>query len=424
MDRERLRMLLQTILNYVEKNKSFVYKSVRFVDQPTGREVEVTIVERSNSRPICSGCRQPRPRYDRLAPRRFEYVPIWQIGVFFVYAMRRVDCPECGVTVEEVPWCQGKQTQTRTYQWFLAKWAKRMSWQETARVFRTSWQSVFKAVKNAVFWGIVHDVWSDVRTLGVDEIAWRKGHSYLTLVYQLDEGRKRLLWIGEGREKETLDKFFNCLGPEQSQKVDFVCSDMLSAYLEVIARRAESAVHVLDRFHIMKLMNTAIDDVRRAEVKQRERDGFDPVLKNSRWCLLKRPENRTRKQTVKMKELLRYNLQSVKAHLQREDFQQFWEYKSPAWAGKFLDEWCTRSLRTNLEPMKKVARTLREHRELILNWFKAEGKLSAGTVEGFNNKAKLTMRKAYGYKSLETAQIALYHTLSALPEPEFTHEFW
>jgi transposase len=199
---------------------------------------------------------------------------------------------------------------------------------------------------------------------------------------------------------------------------------MWGPYVDVIAERAKDAVHVLDRFHIMRLMNKAIDEVRRGEVKQLERDGYEPILKHSRWCLLKRRENRTKGQTVKLKELLQYNLQSVKAHLLREDFQRFWDYESPTWAGKFLDEWCTRAMRTRLEPMKKVARTLRKHRELILNWFKAEGQLSAGTVEGFNNKAKLTMRKAYGFRSPETVQIALYHTLSDLPVPKFAHEFW
>jgi transposase len=417
-------MQLQTILNRVEKYKSFVYGTASFVDTPNGTELEVTIAARANSHPICSGCREKRPGYDRLPERRFEFVPLWQIAVFFRYALRRVNCPTCGVVAEEVPWCQGKQAHTKTYQWFLAKWAKRLSWQETARIFGTSWQGVFKAVKHAVFWGVVHDVWNDVRTLGVDEIAWRKGHSYLTLVYQLDEDRKRLLWVGQDREKKTLEKFFNCLGREQSAKVEFVCSDMWKAYVKVIAKRAPAAVHVLDRFHIMRLMNKAIDEVRRVEARQLERDGYEPILKHSRWCLLKRRENRTQKQTVKLKDLLQYNLRSVKAHLQREDFQQFWEYKSATWAGKFLDDWCTRVMRTNLEPMKKVARTLRVHRDLILNWFKADGQLSAGTVEGFNNKAKLTLRKAYGFRSPETAQIALYHTLSDLPEPKFAHEFW
>jgi transposase len=418
-------MQLQTILNRVEKYKSFVYDAARLVEQREGPPViEVEIRPRANGQATCSGCRRKRPGHDRLPARRFEHVPLWGMAVFFVYALRRVDCPECGVIAEEVPWCRGKQRHTRTYQWFLAHWARRLNWQETARVFRTSWQSVFQAVKHAVFWGLVHDVWHDVRTLGVDEIAWRKGHSYLTMVYQLDEERKRLLWVGRDREKQTLEKFFRLLGPEPSEDIEFVCSDMWTAYLEVVAERAENAVHVLDRFHIMRLLNKAIDEVRRAEVKQLERDGYEPVLKHSRWCLLKRPENRTKRQTVKLQELLQYNLQSVKAHLQREDFQQFWEYKSPVWAGKFLDEWCTRVLRTKLEPMKKAARTLREHRDLILNWFEADGRLSAGTVEGFNNKAKLTMRKAYGYRSPEIAQIALYHTLSKLPEPEFTHEFW
>jgi len=417
-------MQLQTILNYVEKNKSFVYGTVRFVETAGPPELEVQIVPRANGRAICSGCKQKRPGYDRQPTRRFEFVPLWGIAVFFAYAMRRVDCPECGIVVEQVPWCEGKHAQTRTYQWFLAQWARRLSWQEVARVFGTSWQSVFQAVRYAVFWGVAHDVWRNVRTLGVDEIAWRKGHTYLTLVYQLDEDRKRLLWVGPEREKQTLEQFFNCLGASASAEVDFVCSDMWGPYVDVIAQRAENAVHVLDRFHIMRLMNKAIDDVRRTEVKRLEREGYEPILKHARWCLLKRKENRTRRQTVKLKELLQYNLDSVKAHLLREDFQQFWEYRNPTWAGKFLDEWCARTLRTKLEPMKKVVRTLRDHRELILNWFKADGRLSAGTVEGFNNKAKLTMRKAYGFKSLETAEIALYHTLSDLPQPKFAHEFW
>jgi transposase len=283
---------------------------------------------------------------------------------------------------------------------------------------------VFQAVRHAVLWGLVHDVWHNVHTLGVDEIAWRKGHSYLTLVYQLDEGRKRLLWVGQDRETKTLEKFFRLLGEAASQQVRFVCSDLWQAYLTVIAERARQAVHVLDRFHVMRLINKAIDEVRRAEVKQLERDGYEPVLKHARWCLLKRKENRTSGQTVKLKELLQYNLQSIKAHLQREDFQQFWEYQSPTWAGKFLDAWCRRVLKTKLEPLKKVARTLQAHRALLLNWFVAEGRLSAGTVEGFNNKAKLTLRKAYGFKSPEIAQLALYHTLSHLPDPKFTHEFW
>jgi transposase len=173
----------------------------------------------------------------------------------------------------------------------------------------------------------------------------------------------------------------------------------------------------------MKKMNGALDEVRRAEAARLERDGYEPVLKHSRWCLLKRRKNLTEKQTVKLAELLQYNLQSVRSHLLREDFQRFWEYTSPLWAGKFLAQWCTRTMRSRIEPMKKIAHSLREHRDLILNWFRAHGTVSAGAVEGLNNKAKLTTRKAYGFRTYEAIEIALYHTLGDLPEPEFTHEF-
>ncbi|WP_010583469.1 transposase, partial [Schlesneria paludicola] len=130
------------------------------------------------------------------------------------------------------------------------------------------------------------------------------------------------------------------------------------------------------------------------------------------------------KQVVKLAELMKYNLRSVRSHLLREEFQRFWEYASAGWAGKFLDEWCARTMRSRLEPMKRVARMLRNHRNLILNWFRARGAISAGVVEGFNNKAKLTTKKAYGFRTYEAIEIALYHQLGKLPEPEFTHRFW
>ena len=115
------------------------------------------------------------------------------------------------------------------------------------------------------------------------------------------------------------------------------------------------------------------------------------------WLLLKRPENLTEKQTVRLGRIVKINLSSVKSYLMREGFQRFWEYKYPACADKFIENWITRTPKTNLEPMKKVAKTLRKHKHLIRNWFKVDGKLSSGTVEGLNLKAKLTMRKAYGY---------------------------
>jgi len=417
-------MQLKTILNRVEWHKSFVYGQARWADEGSKKAIEIELRPRANGRPICSGCGRAARGYDRAAgPRRFEFVPLWGIAVYLVYTMRRVDCLDCGVKVEQVPWAQGKSRLSTTYQWFLARWARRLSWSEVATVFGTTWDNVFRSVKHAVFWGLAHREWGVIEAIGVDEIQWQRGHRYLTLVYQIDAGLKRLLWVAQERTEESLRGFFGILSEEARSGLRFVCSDMWQPYLKVLAERAGAALHVLDRFHIMKNLNQAINDVRAAEAKRLERDGYEPVLKHSRWCLLKRPENLTEKQTVKLSELLQYNLQSVRAYLQREDFQRFWHYQRPRWAEKFLDEWCTRVLRSRIKPMKKVARTLRSHKELILNWFRARGTISAGVVEGLNNKVKLTTRKSYGFRTYEAVEIALYHNLGALPEREFTHEF-
>jgi len=130
---------------------------------------------------------------------------------------------------------------------------------------------------------------------------------------------------------------------------------MWKPYLNVLAERAAQAIHVLDRFHIMQKFSRAIDDIRAEETKRLKADGYEPVLTKSRWCLLKRPENLTEKQSVRLSELLHYNLKAVRAYLLKEEFQRFWQYTAPTWAGKFLDEWTAKVMRSRLGPLKKVA---------------------------------------------------------------------
>jgi transposase len=348
---------------------------------------------------------------------------MWGILVFLAYRMRRVDCKRCGVTVELVPWGDGKNQLTTTYRWFLASWAKRLSWSEVGSIFRTSWGSVRRAVEHAVEWGLAHRDLSGVTALGIDEVAWQRGHTYMTLVYDISGATKRLLAAAEHRTEASLRGCLEGLGEPACRGVRFVRSDMWQPYLKVIREELGHAVHVLDRFHVMQKFGKALDEVRAEESKRLQRDGYEPVLKRSRWCFLKRPANLTEKQTVKLSELLKYNLRTVRAYLLREEFQRLWEYKSAWWAGKFLDEWTARVMRSRLEPMKKVARTIREHQPLILNWFRARGEVSAGAVEGLNNKVKLVTRKSYGFRTPEVAKLALLHNLGDLPEPKLAHRF-
>ena len=132
----------------------------------------------------------------------------------------------------------------------------------------------------------------------------------------------------------------------------------------------------------------------------------------------------TDKQSVSLQELLAYNLKSVRAYLLKEEFQLFWEYDSPAWAAKFLDAWCKRAMRSRIDPVKKFARTVRAHRESLLNYFRAKKQFSSGVIEGLNNKAKVTLRKAYGYRTFRIAELSLYHVLGTLPEPKLAHRFF
>jgi len=412
-------MQLKTVLNRVHKIKGFVYENTRFV----GDRIVVDIRPRKGSQPICSGCGRRGPGYDTLGERHFHFVPVWAIGVVLVYAMRRVDCPRCGVTVEQVPWGDGKRHLTRAYAVFLATWARRLSWKEVSSIFNTSWEAVYRSVAWVVEYGLQHRSLDGVTAIGVDEVQFQKGHRYLTVVYQINAGCRRLLWVGQDRTAKTLLRFFRMLGRDRAAAIQFVCSDMWRPYLKVIAKKAGQATHILDRFHIVAKLNKALDEIRAVEARQMARDGYEPVLKRSRWCFLKREKNLTDKQRTKLGDVLQYDLKSVRGYLLKQSFQCFWEYTSPYWAGWFLDRWVKRAMRSRLEPIKKVARSIRGHRELILNWFKAKKEFNSGIVEGLNYKIKLTIRKAYGYRELKVAEIAIYHALGQLPEPELTHRF-
>ena len=341
------RMQIKTILNQIENHKSFVYDKVRILEKPEGREIEVLIRARANSKPVCSCCGACGSRYDTRGVRRFSFVPLWGIPVFFLYALRRVRCKSCGIKIERVPWAEGKNHITNSFAWFLAGWAKRLSWKETAKAFHTTWDNVFNAVEMAVGWGGAHVNLDGIKSIGIDEIQWLRGHKYLTLVYQIDVECRRLLWIGRDRNVRTLLRFFRWFGAERTTLLRFVCSDMWKPYLKVIAKKTGSALHVLDRFHIVANLNKTLDAVRADEARRLQSEG-SVVLKNTRWCLLKHRTNLNRRQKGRLKELLRMNLKTIRAYLLKEEFQLLWRYTSPAWAGKFIDAWCATATPSNI----------------------------------------------------------------------------
>lgn len=274
-------MLLITILNKQYNFKSFIYKK-SILDNRNKRLI-VKIVPGKNGIAKCSCCGSRASIYDTRKERKFEFIPFWGLKVFFLYTMRRVNCSKCGVKIEKVPWGTGKQTLTEAFALYLADWAKSLSWKETAQRFKVSWQKVFNAVEYVVNWGLAHRDLSNITAIGIDEISYRIGHRYLTLVYQINVGALRLLWAGKDRSVKTILKFFKDFGQERTKKLEYVCSDMWKPYLKVIKKKAGQAIHVLDRFHIIQKINKAIDEVRANEARKLVAEGKAPVLKKSRW---------------------------------------------------------------------------------------------------------------------------------------------
>jgi transposase len=431
-------MRVITVLNRCTKFKRFVLEGSH-VDE--GGRILVSVRPRRNSMAECSSCGQLSPTYDTACqPRLFEFVPLWGFPVYLTYRMRRVTCRACSrVVVERVPWSTGKHHLSDIYRCFLARWAKKLSWMEVARSFRTNWDQVYRSVEYVVDYGLAHRRLDQVTALGVDEVQFGKGNNFVTLVYQIDTYCRRLLWMGQKRTMKTLDAGFTALEHEHQRKQEaagvkertsflggmaVVCTDIWKAYLNVIAKRLPGAINILDRFHIMQHFSKAIDQVRAQEARRLKQQGLDPVLSKSRWCFLKRTENLTDTQGAKLAQLLTMNLRTVRAYLLKEDFQRFWSYTHPAWAEKFLHRWCCRTMRSQIKPMKDIAKMLRRHQHLLLNWFRAHKQFNNGIVEGLNLKWNLTVRKAFGFRTFNALKVASLHQLGRLPEPQFTHEFY
>jgi transposase len=424
-----MQLEVKTILNRIQPFAGFVYQEVRLCS-PWGRlRIEVAIQPHRGRRAKCSECRRPAPGYDRLPERWWLFVPLWGIKTFFLYAPRRVQCPEHGVVVEHLPWSGGKRPVTITMMCFLSRWARRLSWRETARAFQTSWECVYRSVAWFVQWGLAHRKLEGVESIGVDEIHWgksKRADNFLTVIYQIDSHCRRLLWVGKRRTQATLRRGLRALGQDVVQGLRFVCSDMWRPYLNVIAAQAGHALHVLDRFHITSHLNQALDQVRRTESGRLRAAGLATAdrLKNLRWKLLRRHSRVRGRARRQLGQLLKTKLATARAWALKDLFEHFWTYKSPRCAGDFLEFWTWRALRSRIEPMKKVARMLHSHEELLLNWFRAKGEISSGAVEGLNNKIRVVTRRSYGFRTYDAMEIALYHTLGRLPEPEeFTHRF-
>lgn len=421
-----MQVTVKTLMNKTQPIPGFTYASIALKERGKTLELWVEVEAHRQRSGVCSICGKPAPTYDHLPRRSWKHVPLWGIVMRIFYRPRRVDCEDHGVRVETLPWSEGKRPWTISMMVFLARWARRLSWREVADVYHVSWEAVYRSVAWIVEWGLARRVLEGVRAIGVDDLHWCKGkqaQNFLTLIYQVDAGCRRLLWVGLRRTQRTFRQGLKALGPDVVAGIEVVVSDMWQAYLAVVRKNMSHAVQILDRFHLTALLNKAVDQVRRTEGNMLRSSTRGDRLKKTRWLLLK-PRSRVRgKARERLDRVIWSKLRTARAWVLKEAFAHFWTYNHPRWAKAFLDGWITRALRSRLEPMRKVARTLRSHSTLILNWFEFKKEFSSAAVEGMNNKIRVVTRRSYGFRSYPVLKIALFHALGKLPEPTLAHRF-
>lgn len=408
-------MRISTLLRLTLGLKGHRVKTARLDDG----EIVAEFASRKRSRPICSSCGKKMPGYDTLKERTWCHVPLWGIPVRLKYSPRRGRCSKCGIRVEEMPWSSGKSRLTLPLIIVIATYAKILSFEEVARLLGVHWNTVRSAVASAVEYGLEHRDTTGVIAVGVDEISRRKGHKYMTMVY--DISRTKLLWCGPGRDKEALKSFFSEWGEERCKAIRAVCLDMWQPYIDVIEEMLPKAVMVFDKFHIIRHLGDAVDKVRRQEARRLAEAGDPELLKKTRYIWLKNSENLTGKQRVRLSELEKLNLKVNRAYLLKEAFRPFWDYTYRRNAEKYLNDWLWWATHSRLEPMRDFAWMIKRHKEQILNYFKVS--ITNASVEGMNRKAKVVSQRAYGYRTVGTFQLALYHVMADLPMPETTHRF-
>jgi len=315
--------------------------------------------------------------------------------------------------VEAVPWARFWARVTTVLARAVAELARHLSWQETARHFRLDWKSVASIVGRVVAYGLERRRRRPLHLLGIDEVSRRKGHHYLTVVYDLERGV--LLWVGEDRTEETLTRFFTELGRRRSATVRVVCLDMWRPYLNAVRQHSPQAQVLFDRFHLVQHLNRAVDEVRRQEWRRltgREKTSF----KRTRFLLLKNPWNLTTDERERLSTLVRWNTPIVRAYYLKEVFQLFWTYRQPARAEQHLRRWMHSAMRSRLGPFKELVRRLRAHLDGVLAWTRL--RVSNGALEGMNNKIKLVSHRSFGFRTVENFTAAIYHCCAQLPLPE------
>jgi transposase len=356
----------------------------------TGLVVDVAPRTRS---PYCAGCcRRCRRGYDGRE-RTWRHVDLGGIRVELRYEIRRVDCLECGVTTELVPWADHGSWFSRAFEDQVAFLAQKTDRTAVSTVMRVSWRTVGKIIARVMARKLPPDLLEGVTRIGIDELSVRRHHEYITVVTNHDTGKA--IWAKPGRNAATVQAFFDELGEERAARLELVTLDLSASYIAAVKKGAPQARHVYDRFHVQRLAHDALDQVRREQVRELKGTEAATSLKKTRFALQKNPWNLEQSEKQKLAEVKRTNLPLYRAYLLKESLAAVLDGRQVNVARRKLGEWIDWAQRSRLEPFCKVGRTLRRHLEGILAYVQTG--LSNGPHEGLNGKIRTLTRRSYGF---------------------------
>ena len=382
----RATSLLRTILNLKQT------KVVSFEFSPSGLVVDVAPTTRV---PRCGCCGRRCPRVYDGRTRRWRHLDFAGMEVVLRYRIRRVECDRCGVTTELVPWAEPGGWFTRDFEETVALLAQRTDKTTITELMGISWQTVGNIITRVVERLGPTDLLNEVTRIGIDEISYKRHHHYLTVV--TDHERGRVIWAARGRNSDTLRGFFDELGAERSAALEVVSVDMCQAYIDVVRERAPKAVLVFDRFHVQRLAHDALDEVRRAQVRELKGTDEWQAVKKTRWALQKNPWNLTTGQQQKLAEVQRVNRPLYRAYLLKETLCDILDRSQVHVARQKLHEWLAWAYRCRLEPFQKLAGTVKRHLEGVVAYVRT--KVSNGRSEGMNTKVRTVTHRSYGFHS-------------------------
>lgn len=341
------------------------------------------------------GCgRKCHQLYDQRE-RTWRHLDFAGMNVDLRYSIRRVNCRCCGVTTELVPWAEPTSGFTRDFEQMTALLAQRVDKTMVSQLLGIAWETVGRIVTRVVERIGPKDLLDDLTQIGIDELSVRKNHYYITIV--TDHVRQRVIWSEEGKNADTLGKFFDQLGKERTEKLKVISIDMSQAYIKSVTERAPGAKLVFDRFHVQRLVHDALDTVRRGQVRALSGTEEAAAVKGTRWALQKNPWNLTLLENEKLVDVQKSNRSLYRAYLLKETLCEILDGRQVNVARKRLTEWIAWAKRSRLEAFKKAARTIEKYIDGILAYVQTG--ISNGRVEGLNNKIRTITKRAYGFHS-------------------------